>query len=425
MMRIVLISKEGKRKDHFFKAAHAQKLEPIFLDLQDPSLFSKIVPGDHIKIDPIAKYSVYLNELDKYLREYRSTLQRLSLLPDVDFLNHPSAILETLDKRYCKKVLHRSGIPITPVLDFKGKTFVELLEFLKQKRISQIFIKPNRGSGAAGVIALKFNRKTGDLIVQSSLAKWEPNSDKTERRARIVEYGKGAAMADSLDDIKGRRSESPLRCSKAIRLHDVFGTESSRDLQNLYQEKEAGTIIRSGSLESFVLQDDLQDRSQSILPKDNLLYVNTKKIRRMTDRKEIEEMVNFLLSMDAVIERWVPKDSIDDLAYDLRVVYQFGKIEMIQARGSKGTAITNLHLNDQAIEVKLSEVTVDQIDRLCASAMKCFQGLNSAGFDILLEKNSLKPYIIEINGQGDLMYRDIFSENRIYREQVEWLGRRR
>ena len=36
---------------------------------------------------------------------------------------------------------------------------------------------------------------------------------------------------------------------------------------------------------------------------------------------------------------------------------------------------------------------------------------------MLIEKG--RPYIIEMNGQGDLIYQDIFSENIIYRSQVE------
>ena len=36
-----------------------------------------------------------------------------------------------------------------------------------------------------------------------------------------------------------------------------------------------------------------------------------------------------------------------------------------------------------------------------------------------MEKGSLRPRIIELNGQGDLIYQDIYSENRIYRHQAE------
>ena len=45
-----------------------------------------------------------------------------------------------------------------------------------------------------------------------------------------------------------------------------------------------------------------------------------------------------------------------------------------------------------------------------------------AGIDLLLEKGTLRPRVIEMNGQGDLIYRDIYGENRIYREQARILA---
>ncbi len=59
-----------------------------------------------------------------------------------------------------------------------------------------------------------------------------------------------------------------------------------------------------------------------------------------------------------------------------------------------------------------------EIRCLCRDAMKLFPGLLSAGIDILLEKGTLRPRIIEINGQGDLIYQDIYAENTIYKQQV-------
>ena len=55
--------------------------------------------------------------------------------------------------------------------------------------------------------------------------------------------------------------------------------------------------------------------------------------------------------------------------------------------------------------------------------MKLFPGLSMAGIDILLEKGGKQPRIIEINGQGDLIYQDIFHENTIYKRQIKELRR--
>ncbi len=93
------------------------------------------------------------------------------------------------------------------------------------------------------------------------------------------------------------------------------------------------------------------------------------------------------------------------------------------ARLSKGP-ITNLHLNNhplKASELKLPPRVLEEIEELCKKAAGCYGGLRSAGLDILLEKGSLRPRVIEMNSQGDLIYQDIFWENKIYRRQAEMM----
>ena len=150
---------------------------------------------------------------------------------------------------------------------------------------------------------------------------------------------------------------------------------------------------------------------------------NTRRLQKLTNEIEIEAYINKLLCLDVIIEGWIPKSKYNGKFYDLRVVFQFGRIAFIVARQSKGP-ITNLHLNNDAISVEELNLPIgklEEIEELCKSAISLFPGLNCVGIDVLLTPDSLKPYIIEINGQGDLIYRDIFGENRIYREQIEYL----
>lgn len=154
--------------------------------------------------------------------------------------------------------------------------------------------------------------------------------------------------------------------------------------------------------------------------------VNTKKLRRMENAQEIFRLLDAVLSLGAVVERWHPKASFRGKSYDLRVVWQFGRCEFVVARCSSGP-VTNLHLNNSPLafsDLGLSEKVACEINALCEKAMSCFPELRMAGIDVLLERGSLKPKIIEMNGQGDLMYQDIFHENRIYRRQVEWMAQR-
>ena len=153
---------------------------------------------------------------------------------------------------------------------------------------------------------------------------------------------------------------------------------------------------------------------------DNRL-VNTKKMVVLEDRQEIIFFMEQLLKICCIVERWYPKAEFKGKSYDLRVVYQFGHIAYIVVRQSGGP-ITNLHLNNHAMDIKrlgLSQEKLQEIEEVCKEAMEVFPGLNMAGIDILLEKGTLRPLIIEMNGQGDLIYQDIYGENLIYSEQIE------
>ena len=151
--------------------------------------------------------------------------------------------------------------------------------------------------------------------------------------------------------------------------------------------------------------------------------VNTKKLYCMEDRDAIMELFSHLLKSDIMAERWHPKAAYQGKSYDLRVVYQFGHIAHVVVRTANGP-ITNLHLNNQAMELSklpLDNKKMQEIEAVCGQAVAAIPGLTAAGIDILLDKNTGKPYIIEINGQGDLIYQDIYNDNRIYQEQAERL----
>lgn len=153
---------------------------------------------------------------------------------------------------------------------------------------------------------------------------------------------------------------------------------------------------------------------------ENAELINTKKLSKLTSQSEVLDILKNLLALGCVIERWHPKADFHGKSYDLRVVFQFGHIAHIVVRQSDGP-VTNLHLNNQALDVRalgLDNQIIQSISEVCSRAISGFQGLNMAGIDILLEKKNMRPLIIEMNGQGDLIYQDIYGENNIYREQV-------
>ncbi|EJP22428.1 hypothetical protein HMPREF1142_1261 [Peptostreptococcaceae bacterium AS15] len=332
-MKSVLLGKKNKRYEYFSKACRDLNVDFEFFDIDEyfendlEKLFYENFSHQacFIKIDPISNYSIYVDELDSNITRYNDILTSLSNIEGILFMNSSESIKNTLDKIKCKQILQNANISTTPMLNLRCSCFDELIYSLREKNISQIFIKPNFGSGACGVISLKYNKKTDKIKIQTSM-----------------------------------------------------NYENDR-------------------------------------------YINTKKLFNISDKDMICKLVNFILKKGAIIERWIPKDDVNGIVYDLRLVYQFGKLDFIQARGSKNGSITNLHLNNLPLDnssINLGDEIKQDIDTLCQKAMEQFPNLNVAGFDILLEKNTKKPYIIEINSQGDLMYKDIFYKNTIYKNQI-------
>lgn len=338
MRQVMLLGvRGGRRADYLRKAADEQKVPLQILDWKDWG--GELPEGElFVKVDPPLWESSALENLERLAGAYG---QDLALLAEkakgrsVEFLNTPEAIAVLLDKRQCKERLIRRGLPVTALLkteeeEHQIRDLDLLLEAMRQSCLHQVFIKPVRGSGAAGVSAFRVQPKTGRMSLYTC-ARYLP--------------GTGP--------------------------------------------------------------------------------VNTKKLRNYTEPGEIRRLLDGILKLPCVIERWYPKAAVDGFAYDLRAVVQEGRVDYVLARLSKGP-ITNLQLNNRPLPAKalgLSDRAWKEIFLLCKKAAACFPGLQSAGIDLLLEKGSLSPRIIEMNAQGDLIYQDIYRNNRIYRRQAERMSR--
>ncbi len=344
MRRAVLLSNpETKRAVYLQKAAIQEQISLHILDWKD---WKKHLPDGELflKIDPPLWDSCILEELDMLTEAYERELEAAAYLTEertIEFLNTPAVITELLDKRSCKKRLIQAGLPVTEFLgadsedhmDHAYRNMEELLEAMKRCQVYQIFLKPVRGSGAAGVTAFRLQPGTGRMSLYT--------------------------------------------CA----LH---------------------------------------------VPEKGIL--NTKRLRNYTDVSEIQLFLNKILKTDCIAERWHPKAAVHGFSYDLRVVVQDGNVDYVLARLSKGP-VTNLQLNNHPMSLEdtgLSLQTQEKIKRLCVEAAACYPGLGTVGIDILLEKGSLNPRIIEMNAQGDLIYQDIYHENSIYRHQARkikaWLS---
>ncbi len=374
MKQVVLLGNpETKRTIYLEQAAAQEGLSIHVIDWKDWKNLQEEVYHDELflKIDPPLWESCLLEELDGLTGQYLECLREISQAAQthpVTFLNEPYAIEALLHKRACKHRLLLAGVPVTELLSGwgvqdraeaqegkcaqdrekaqEGKSVLEreidwssmesgkrwsayeLLEWMKKERVCQVFIKPVRGSGAAGVSAFRYQPSTGRMALYTCAL-------------QSPEYG----------------------------------------------------------------------------------LINTKRLRRFSVAKEIIPLLNQILALDCIVEKWYAKAEYQGFSYDLRVVIQDNRVDFVLARLSKGP-ITNLHLNNHPLEVDklgLPAAVLDSVAELCHHSMECYPGLRSAGIDVLLEKGSLKPRVIEMNAQGDLIYQDIYHENRIYSHQAEMM----
>jgi glutathione synthase/RimK-type ligase-like ATP-grasp enzyme len=324
MQALVVSNEASRRTTYFIKAGEYAGIHTRFITYEELEANLSSYENVLIKLEPPVYRETGLIAGHKRCMEYRCLLTRIGRLKKdktVRFLNRPEAILHSLDK--VKNKAQLAGLRTTPLLASSVPDFNSLVDLLVKENCLNVFIKPRFGSGAGGIMALRYNRKRGAFAAYTTLA----------RNSTVV--------------------------------------------------------------------------------------YNTKRINRLTDPQEIALLVNTIAAAGLLAEKWILKDSIYGETYDLRVVCQFGRVEHIVVRCSRG-AITNLHLNNKARpydSLRLPPPVEEEINELSLRATK-LSGLQYAGIDILIERDTKLPYLIEVNGQGDHIYQDIYDENTIYKKQL-------
>ncbi len=323
-----------------------------------------------IKIDPPLWHSSSLDELEDLTRGYQHRLALLASMAQADnweFLNHPDAIRALLDKRGCKETLARAGLPVTECLE-----------------------------GGAGESIVTFRGGTA----------FDENLASTGRGKRV-----GYALPSP--PLGEGKVERLLEAMEKRHMHQIF-------MKPLYGSGAAGVAAfrwqpKTGRMALYTCAMETPGGG----------LANTKKLRCFTKKDEVVSLLGRILQLRCIIERWYAKAEYQGNPYDLRAVVQDGRLDFLLARLSRGP-ITNLHLNNHPMEasrLNLPEEVWASVSALCQKAMACFSGLRSAGIDILLEKGSRTPRIIEMNAQGDLLNQDIYHENLIYRHQADMIRR--
>jgi hypothetical protein len=152
----IYVGDPDSKRCTFFRNAAGGELAVFDYD----NLTLDSLEGSVVKLDPPKSSDMYqVASLMTQKLTYSEHLKKLSTLKSTAFLNHPNAVMRLLDKLSCKNTLKENGVPITPILfeDEEIHTYDELMTKLEEVKVTQVFLKPRFGSGAAGVMALRLN----------------------------------------------------------------------------------------------------------------------------------------------------------------------------------------------------------------------------------------------------------------------------
>lgn len=148
------------------------------------------------------------------------------------------------------------------------------------------------------------------------------------------------------------------------------------------------------------------------------IFYNVKKLMNYKERQVIRQIINWLLEQGAHVEQWIPKASYRDRTFDIRQLVVAGKACHSIARVSR-TPITNLHLNSDRMsldEIGLSDNLQAAVRQCAEQTLSVFPRSTVAGIDVLLSSGSYRPYVLDVNPFGDLLYHSHYEGHEPY----EW-----
>ncbi len=451
----VLIGNMGtKRTNYLWQAAEQAGLSIILLEWPKQNVLD---PGDlmdscpdggqwqkfaqqseciesFVKIDPPLWDSYLLEDLDTLAGSYKMRLEKLAYMAEtskIEFLNHPLTIVELLNKRACKAKLAQAGVPVTESVCYvkendvchksdcyekeNGRNYTNVSYEKKDERhhASDCYEKENERHRTSDCYEEEIGRHHKSICSEKENGRYGTQEMEEQKRIESV-----PCRLEKRADSRSFTVESLLELMRQRRVFQVFikpvsGSGAAGVSAFRWQPVSGRMMLYTCAL---------------FLP--GIGLVNTKRLRCFKEPQEVYTLLEQILKLDCIVERWYAKAEYEGHSYDLRAVMQDGRLDFLLARLSKGP-ITNLHLNNHpmaAAELGLSAAVLENIEEVCKQAVGCFQGLRSVGIDILLEKGKNIPRIIEMNAQGDLIYQDIFHENIIYRHQADimlrWCGQR-
>lgn len=331
--------------------------------MDEPPLLRLDAPGEHFEVERelIAlgasdAASPYMDELDDRWLRYNKEL-----------------IFQPLYARSARSIREINGKLYHPSQWFRG--YCRLLSRLDREAL-QLWDAPRWMNAPEDIAAMFDKRHTHQLLASAGL----PVPKRLAAPAEIPDYD---ALRDAMSAKRIHRLFIKLATGSgacgviAYQVNPVTGAESA---------------VTTIGVENYLARPPL--------------FYNVKKLVNYKEHRVIRQMINWLLGHGAHVEQWIPKASYQNRTFDIRQLVIAGKACHSIARASK-TPITNLHLDSDRLslnEVGLSEPLQAIVQQCAEQTLAVFPRSTVAGIDVLLSSGSYRPYVLDVNPFGDLLY---------------------
>jgi glutathione synthase/RimK-type ligase-like ATP-grasp enzyme len=204
----------------------------------------------------------------------------------------------------------------------------------------------------------------------------------------------------------------------------IYTVKNYDDLRHKMKEKNWTRVFIKpihGSSASGVIAYRINGDKEQAITSAELVHSNQKikifnalKIHQYSSNKNIKYLIDTLAKEGVLVEKWIPKASLDLGVFDLRMVVIGGKAQHTVVRQSQ-SPMTNLHLGNQRGDLTLLKETIgiQKWQSLCTLAEQAAQSIPDAtylGLDVIISNNLKNNYILEANAFGDLLP-NIFANN--------------
>ena len=156
-----------------------------------------------------------------------------------------------------------------------------------------------------------------------------------------------------------------------------------------------------------------------------LQLFNSLKIFTYTKEADIAALVNRMVTENIFAEEWLPKATLNDRFFDVRVLVIDGRARHTVIRTSPNV-LTNLHLGNKRGDINefislIGNDKLQEIKLLAEQAAACFPNSLYMGIDILLTADLRKTVVLEINAFGDLLPGVMDEGETCYEAQINAL----